>query len=283
MHERWKDTGWIAGKLPADEPKTETILCETSRLMTPLLVFLPLFITASAITGAPGHWAEVNGHRMYYERSGSGRPLLLLHGGGGDIHGSFAKQLDVFAKTHAIIAPEQIAHGHTPDTGGPLTYARMASDTATLLAQLRLKDVDVVGWSDGGIVALILAAQHPELVRRVVVSGANFTPEGYLADDLKQMRAKDVGPATTLAARLNHLWATSPTKDELNPALLAGIHRRVLVMVGDHDAIQLDHTIALYRALPDARLCILPGTSHGTFIQRPEWVNAIVASFLNEP
>jgi pimeloyl-ACP methyl ester carboxylesterase len=248
-----------------------------------LHVALLLLVAASAFASEPGHWAEVNGHRMYYETSGSGRPLLLLHGGGNTIHGSFAKQLDVFAKTHSIIAPEQIGHGHTPDVKGPLTYARMASDTAALLVQLKLKDVDVAGWSDGGIVALILAVQHPELVRRVVVSGANFSPEGYLADDLRQMRARDVESPATLDARLNHLWATSPTKDELSPALLSGIHRRVLVMVGDHDAIQLDHTIALYRALPDARLCILPGTGHGTFIQRPEWVNAIVASFLDEP
>lgn len=247
------------------------------------LAFLLLLIASSAVAEEQGHWAEVNGYRMYYETGGSGRPLLLLHGGGNSIHGSFSKQLEVFAKTHAIIAPEQIGHGRTPDVDGPLTYARMAGDTAALLEQLHLKDVDVVGWSDGGIVALILAVRHPELVRRVVVSGANFAPEGYLPDDLKQMRARDIGPANTLSARLNHLWAASPTEEELNPALLAGVHRRVLVMVGDHDAIQLDHTIALYRALHDARLCILPGTGHGTFIQRPEWVNAIVESFLDEP
>ena len=248
-----------------------------------LLILLTALIAPSVAAQEPGHWAEVNGHRMYYEKSGSGRPLLLLHGGGNTIHGSFARQIDVFARTHTIIAPEQIGHGHTPVAKGPFTYAQMASDTAALLKTLGLKDVDVVGWSDGGIVALILVVQHPELVRRVVVSGANFAPEGYLADDLKQMRAKDVAAPATLGEKLNHLWAASPTKDELSPALLAGVHRRVLVMVGDHDAILLDHTIALYRALPDARLCILPGTSHGTFIQRPEWVNPIVASFLDEP
>lgn len=246
------------------------------------LAFLLLIIAASAFAEEPGHWAEVNGHRMYYETSGSGRPLLLLHGGGNSIHSSFAKQLDVFAKTRAIIAPEQIGHGHTPDAAGPLTYARMADDTATLLVQLKLKDVDVIGWSDGGIVALILGVRHPELVRRVVVSGANFAPEGYFPDDVRQMRAKDVPSPTKITEKLNHLWATSPTSDELNPELLSGLHRRVLVMAGDHDLILLDHTIALYRALPDARLCILPGTTHSTLIQRPEWVNAIVASFLEE-
>ena len=243
-----------------------------------------LLLIAAVSAFADEHWAEVNGHRMYYYASGgSGRTLLLLHGGGNSVQGSFAKQLGVFAKTRPIIAPEQIGHGHTPDAAGPLTYARMAKDTAALLTQLGLKDVDVVGWSDGGIVALILAVQHPELVHRVAVSGANFTPEGYLPEDLKNLRKKVVASPATLDEKLTHLWATSPTHDELSPALLSGLHKRVLVMAGDHDAILLDHTIALYRALPDARLCILPGTSHGTFIQRPEWVNAIVLSFLDEP
>src|SRR4029077_7604896 len=91
---------------------------------------LILIAAVSAFAEEPGHWAEVNGHRMYYETSGSGPTLLLLHGGGNTIHGSFAKQLSVFEKTHTIIAPEQIGHGHTADAGGPLTYARMAGDTA---------------------------------------------------------------------------------------------------------------------------------------------------------
>ncbi len=246
------------------------------------LTLLLILAATSLHAEEPGHWATVNGHRMYYERIGAGQPLVLLHGGGNTIHGSFANQLDLFAKTHTIIAPEQIGHGQTPDIAGPLTYARMADDTAALLSQLGITDADVAGWSDGGIVALILAVRHPELVRRVVVSGANFTPEGYLPEDLKELRAKDVKPLTTLDARLIHLWASSPTKDELSPALLGTIRKRVLVMAGDHDAILLDHTIALYRALPDARLCILPGTNHGTFITRPDWVNAIVSSFLQE-
>src|ERR1700682_2775648 len=73
------------------------------------LLALPLFAED------PAHWARVNGHRLYYETMGEGRPLLLLHGGGNSVHGSFAKQLDVFAKSYAIVAPEQLGQGHTPD------------------------------------------------------------------------------------------------------------------------------------------------------------------------
>jgi pimeloyl-ACP methyl ester carboxylesterase len=125
------------------------------------MLFVILLI-ASIASQPPGYWATVNHHRIYYETMGRGRPLLMLHGGGNTIHGSFEKQLDEFSKTHMVIAPEQIGHGHTPDVQGPLTYAAMAEDTAALLEQLKMRAVDVVGWSDGGNVALILAVRHPE-------------------------------------------------------------------------------------------------------------------------
>lgn len=225
-------------------------------------------------------------HPLHYERIGAGRPLVLLHGGGNSFHGSFDKQIAEWSKTHEVIGIEQVGHGATPEADGPLTYGGMADDTAALLQKLGLKDVDVVGWSDGGNIALILALRHPELVRRVVVSGANFSPYGQLAADLRAMREKDAHPdpkAKPFERKLNHMWLTSPTPSELSPALLAKIQAPVLVMSGDHDAILLDHTIALYRALPHARLCVLPGTGHGTFLERPEWVNRIVEEFLTTP
>jgi len=244
-------------------------------------VFLALLLAL-----ATPHWATINGHKLYYETFGHGRPLLLLHGGGNTVEGSFSKQLDAFAKSHTIIGPEQVGHGHTPDAAGPLTYGGMADDTAALLDQLKLKDVDVVGWSDGGNIALILAVRRPDLVRRIVVSGANFSPEGLPASDLAGLRAADEHPPASLTAldrKLTHMWATSPTPAELSPGLLTKIAKPVIVMAGDHDAITLEHTIALYRALPHGRLCILPDTNHGTFINRPEWVNQIAISFFAEP
>ena len=248
---------------------------------------LMLLTTAAASAAPTPHWAEVNGHRMYYETTGSGRPLLLLHGGGNSIAGSFPAQIPFFAATHAIVAPEQVGHGHTPDVAGPLTYGGMAEDTAALLKQLHLEDVDVIGWSDGGNVALILAVRYPRLVRRLVVSGANFAPEGQLASDLTALRQRDASMAkdrTTwkIDDKLNHMWATSPTIDELSIPLLGSIRKPVIVMSGDHDAMLLDHTIALYHAIPGARLCVLPGTTHGTFHDRPEWVNAIAEAFFSE-
>jgi pimeloyl-ACP methyl ester carboxylesterase len=229
------------------------------------------------------HWIQINGHRMYYAVRGSGPTLVLLHGGGDSGEHSFERQIDVFAAKHRIIAPDQVGHGHTPDLPGPLSYTSMMQDTATLLQRLQLRGVDVMGFSDGGILALMLAARHPPLVRRVVVSGVNIAPEGLTAEQRADLQTVQERRPVTLDQKLARLWLTSPTPDELNPALLATIDKPVLVISGDRDAITLEHTLQIYRALPQAELCILPGTDHATFSGRPEWLNPIIAAFLDRP
>ncbi|HSB96704.1 MAG TPA: alpha/beta hydrolase [Spongiibacteraceae bacterium] len=240
--------------------------------------------STTTTTTTTASWTTVHGHRLYYQSSGSGRPLLLLHGGGASIEESFARQLDNFAATHRVIAPEQVGQGHSPDVAGPLSYRAMMEDTAALLRQLHLTNVDVVGWSDGGILALMLAAYHPELVGRAVISGANIAPAGLLEADLTQMRsAEQSAPAiaaSTMADKLRRLWLYSPTVDELNPRLLSHIHKPVLVLAGDRDVIKLDHTLAIYRALPEAKLSILSNTGHATFAEKPDIVNPLILTFL---
>jgi pimeloyl-ACP methyl ester carboxylesterase len=100
---------------------------------------------------------------------GDGPTLVLLHGGGDSGENSFARQLDFFAQQHRIVVPDQVGQGRTPDVPGPLTYGGMMEDTVALLQHLGLGEVDVIGFSDGGILALMLAVRYPELVRRVVV------------------------------------------------------------------------------------------------------------------
>jgi pimeloyl-ACP methyl ester carboxylesterase len=227
------------------------------------------------------HWIAINGHRMYYVVRGSGPTLLLLHGGGDSGEHSFERQIDVFAANHHIIAPDQVGHGHTPDLPGPLSYTSMMQDTAALLQRLRLQSVDVMGFSDGGILALMLAARYPTLVRRLVISGANIAPAGLSAQQRAQLQAVQSAQPVTLDQKLARLWLTAPTPGELSLGLLATIDKPVLVISGDRDAITLEHTLQIYRALPRAELCILPGTDHATFSGRPEWLNPIIAEFLD--
>jgi pimeloyl-ACP methyl ester carboxylesterase len=229
------------------------------------------------------HWAQIHGHRMYYAVRGNGPTLVLLHGGGDSGEHSFERQLDIFSQQHRIIAPDQVGQGHTPDVTGPLSYTSMAQDTTTLLTSLKLKRVDVVGFSDGGILALMLAIRHPELVRRLVISGVNVSPEGLTAEELRGLRDAQITTPTTVGEKLAKLWLTSPTESELSLAMLSKIDRPVLVISGDRDAITLEHTLQIFHALPHAELCVLPGTDHATFSGRPEWLNPIISAFLDRP
>jgi pimeloyl-ACP methyl ester carboxylesterase len=231
----------------------------------------------------PWHWARIHGHRIYYTERGDGPTLVLLHGGGDSGEHSFVHQLDVFSERHHIVAPDQVGQGHTPEVSGPLSYTGMMEDTAALFKLLKLKHADVVGFSDGGILGLMLAIRHPELVRRLVVSGVNIAPEGLNAEDLEELRATQIPKPKTIDEKLAHLWATSPTDSELSVALLAKITQPVLVISGDRDAITLEHTLTIFHALPSAELCVLPGTDHATFSGRAEWLNPIISAFLDRP
>jgi pimeloyl-ACP methyl ester carboxylesterase len=249
----------------------------------------------------PGHYATVNGYRMYYEEYGSGRPLVLLHGGANTIHSSFENQIAEFAKGHHVIAPEQIGHGHTADVADrPFSYRQMAEDTATLLEQLNIRDADLVGWSDGGDVALLIARHHPTLVRRLVISGANIRPEGItVIRRLRELSDEDLskglpaawreayepvspdGPAhwTTFIAKSRAMWLTPVI---LGTADLAAIQASTLVVSGDKDSITLEHTVEIFRALPHAQLLILPGTPHATFQSAARWLNPMMLEFLDK-
>jgi pimeloyl-ACP methyl ester carboxylesterase len=237
---------------------------------------------SQAVTQPAGwHYAQIHGHKIYYAERGDGPTLVLLHGGGDSGEHSFAQQLDTFSARHHIVAPDQVGQGHTADVPGPLSYTAMMQDTAALLQHLKLKNVDVVGFSDGGILALMLAVRHPDLVHRVVISGVNIAPEGLNAEDLEGLRASQTPKPKTIDEKLAHLWLTSPTESELSLALLATIIQPVLVISGDRDAITLEHTLQIFHALKNAELCVLPGTDHATFSGRSNWLNPIVNAFLD--
>lgn len=248
-----------------------------------------------------GEYAMVHGIRMYYEIHGKGRPVVLLHGGMNSIATSFSKQIPALAKGHRVIAIEQMAHGHTADVAGrTITYEGMAEDTAALLTQLGVKDADLVGWSDGGQLALRLAFTHPELVRRVFASGVGWgatpemvkelgTPE-QLAKVAMQLFAEGVadykrvspdGPGhwTTYVEKCHKMWTGSSWGFRAED--LKKIQRPVIIAAGDQDMMPLEQTIEIWRAIPKAELFIVPGTGHTTFQDRAAWVNGILLEFLD--
>src|SRR5205814_10638288 len=126
-------------------------------------------------------YVDANGGHTYYEQHGTGDPLMLLHGGLADASG-FALQTPAFAELYRVIVPDRRGHGRTPDVDGPITYDLMADDTIALIDELRIGPAHLVGWSDGGDVGLLVAIKRPDLVRKLVVMGANFSAAGLTSE-----------------------------------------------------------------------------------------------------
>jgi pimeloyl-ACP methyl ester carboxylesterase len=246
-----------------------------------------------------GEYVELPGVRTWYEVEGQGEPLLLLHGGF-CTNETWGPQRADFAADHRTFLPERRAHGHTPDVEGPLSYHDMAEDTIDFLSSVVGGPAHLVGWSDGGIVALLVAIARPDIVRKIVVTGANFkpTPQIGMAEGLDELDAD----APEMEMFRSMYEAASPDGAEHWPVVvgkmvemfrtepdipiedLGSIGAPTLVLVGDDDFVPLEHTIELYRAIPNSELAVVPGTSHAHFMEKPSLVNRIVLEFLdNDP
>lgn len=146
-------------------------------MILPILIALASVVTIAS--GKPeGHFAKVNGLKMYYEIHGSGRPLVLLHGGGSTIQSNFGRILPDLAKRHQVIAVELQAHGHTPDRDRPSSFDQDADDVAALLKQLEIEKADIMGFSNGGMTALQFAIRHRELVNKLVLLSTLYKRDG---------------------------------------------------------------------------------------------------------
>jgi pimeloyl-ACP methyl ester carboxylesterase len=250
---------------------------------------------------------EVPGAKLYTETLGHGPPLLFLHGGMLFFDNNFAKQRDYFAAYRTVIGIDQRGHGHSPDGYWSLSYKQMADDTAAVIEKLNLGPVDVVGHSDGGNIALLLARDHPQLVRRVVVSGANLR-SGLSAEEVQR---RSQWPPEQLAAKLQVLADSLPpyfrtdyarvspdgpdhwmkmlakcyalwmTPVVIDPADLKKIAAPTLVMIGDHDFTSIEEAVEMFRGLPQGQLIVVPATGHGTFESRPAFVNLAIREFLD--
>ena len=249
-----------------------------------------------------GEYVKLPGVRTWYETDGpeDAEPLLLLHGGLCTNETWAAQQAD-FAAEYRLFLPERRAHGRTPDVEGPLSYGDMADDTVDFIETVVKGPAHLVGWSDGGIVALLVALARPDLVRKAVVIGANFRPtpeilaEPSMVDDmtsdgpflaaLRDMYAA-VSPDgadhwSVVLGKLAEMFAVEPA---LTTADLSRVTAPILVLVGDDDMMTLEHTIDLYRAIPDSQLAVVPGTSHAVPVEKPALVNSLVLDFLtNDP
>jgi pimeloyl-ACP methyl ester carboxylesterase len=235
-----------------------------------------------------GQYASINGIRLYYETYGSGQPVLVLHGGTGSLE-DMRGQIAALASDRFVVAPDSRGHGRSSDADAPLSYGLMADDMLKLLDQLKIDRVDIVGWSDGGIIGLDLAIHHPERVRRLVAIGANYDVNGLthppvLASGpprpswLYSHYAPDPGHWPVFYQKVITMWQTEPhySMDELGR-----IKAPTLIIAGEYDEIKREHTDRLARAIPGAQEVIVTGATHFVVVQKPSIINAQILRFLD--
>lgn len=237
-------------------------------------------------------YALIDGLRTWYDEHGVGEPLVLLHPGGAGVDArAFGPNVGGLAASFRVYTPERRGHGHTPDLDGPITFDAMAQDTIGFLEHVVGSPVHLLGCSDGATVALLVALRRPDLVRRLVLVAGVFHYDGWVPaaidpeNEPPEFLAHLYGEISpdgpehyrVVVAKLARMHIGEPT---LAAADLSDVQSRALVMLGDDDEVTLEHAIAMYRGLPDAELMVVPGTSHGLLVEKPDLCNSVILEFL---
>jgi len=256
-------------------------------------------------------YAPVNGLEMYYEVQGSGKPLVLLHGGAGATE-MFGAILPALVEGRQVIAADLQAHGRTADIDRPLSYEAMADDVAALIRHLGVEKADVMGYSLGGGVALRTAIQHPDQVRKLVVVSSTARRDGWYPEVLVAMQSGRENAEAMKQTPMYEAYSRLAPKVEDWPVLMAklgdllgkdydwssevrAMTTPTLIAVGDADSVRTAHAVEFFELLGggkrDAgwdgsgmtkhRLAVLPATSHFTIFSSPV-LASVVTRFLDE-
>jgi pimeloyl-ACP methyl ester carboxylesterase len=277
-------------------------------MLRPVIAASFLFLVGSAFAQADpvGDRVSVNGMQMYYEVSGEGDPLIVLHGAHMNIV-SMGPIVARLAETHKVYALELQGHGRTTDIDRPITYEALADDIATFMDAVGLEKADIFGYSMGGVAGLQLAIRHPDKVDHVALASIAFDAKGWqpALAALKNNMTVDMFLALPMAETYRELAADPDGYPALVEKLIALEHEPlgwaeevktitapVLVISGDADIATLEHSVEFFRLLgggvmgdlgeplPAARLAILPASSHTAVIGQVELLHDVIEPFL---
>lgn len=243
-------------------------------------------------------YVAVNGVNLYHEIYGNGTPLLYLHGGLGSGK-DFRRCIPALRKQFKLIIVDRKGHGRSYDDGEPFSYTAMADSMDAFLTALGVDAAHVLGWSDGGIVALQLAGRYPNRVKKLIAVGANYRLEGMNPDSIEWTRIRLNVENPGLADIEKEYRAISPMPDNYpkfiretramwlrDPMIkkddLARITAPTLLMIGDRDMITPEHTLEIHALVKKSQLCILPNTTHFVFAENGHTAVKIYLRFLKE-
>lgn len=220
---------------------------------------------------------------LFYTKAGSGPTLLLLHGNGEDST-YFVHQVEEFSRDFTVYAIDTRGHGKSPRGAAPFTISQFADDLLAFMDQQRLPQADILGFSDGGNIALTFALRHPDRVRRLILNGANLDPKGV--KPLVQLpivagyhfASLFKSPKARAHAELLGLMVNEP---HIDPAELKKLTMPALVIAGTKDMIRERHTRLIANSIPNARLALIPG-DHFIASKAPAAFNRAVRQFLEE-
>ena len=217
---------------------------------------------------------------------GAGDPLLIVHFNGGSI-ADVGAQIDHFRKGYKVIAMDSRDRGNSGDSPGKVTYEKMTDDLAALLDHLKTGPVDVLGWSDGGIEALLLGIRHPAKVKKIVAMAANLNPSDKavrpeVLDLIRQSMAAVPAADRDTPRGQRELKVTGMMLEEPNieAKALEAITAPTLVLASDHDTIVDQHTVEIYQHIPNGQLAIFPNATHMIPFDDPATFNGTVERFL---
>jgi len=259
-----------------------------------------LVIAISPLASAAADTFQSNGATIDFEITGTGKPVFILHGGLASRE-DLRALINHLSKTHKVVALDTRGHGKSTGADQPISYMLMASDVNNLATRLSLTDLTVIGQSDGGITALTVALNYPNIVKQLIVLGANFNHAALPESGKNYLRNFKVPKEFDRAQfpgmylddyfaggrtiqnyqrwfdKLAIMWTTSPNYSTVD---IAQIIVPVLVINGDRQDIPLAHAVTLYNALPNAQLLIVPGATHFLQHEKPEMLHRAISEFL---